>query len=488
MKIFDSELFTSDRFIYGVLLMLLIPLLVIALNEVVYTLGKRHKQLSPPIKAFKNFILPLIALSIVLTQVIDIERGSTLMKLLETFIWILVINTFLALVNVIFFSGKGKTLFKTKIPQLFLDIFRIVLVLFGAAVVLSEVWGADLGGLVTALGLGSFVIGLALQDTLGNLFSGVALVYEKPFQEGDIISIDDHVGTVIEMNWRAIRLETREKELIVIPHLVIGHGTIKNYSRPTKVHIMKTEIGFAYHVPPNNIKDALIETCLATPGILHSPEPEVKTLEYGLSKVNYEIEFAIGDFKHREEIMDDFMTRVWYTARRYNLSIPLPQMAVRSLIDGTETIDQGKEEQLESVKELLNMFPIEKKSINEVIKGSKVEHYGKGETVIKQKDLTGSLYIVEEGKAELTAEDDEGRRYSIMKLERGDFFGEITLFTTKYSSFTVTAIEDLVAIVISTNEVRGIIEQNPRLAYYLDEMMDSRRLKFQKLQALAKEG
>jgi len=236
MTFFENEFFQTNWFFYGILLMTCIPLLVIAINEVIYIVRRRNVELTPPLNTFKNIILPTIAMSIILTQVMEYPRSSTLMKLLETFIWILV----------------------TKIPQLFLDIFRVVMVLFGAAIVLSMVWGADLGGLVTALGLGSFVIGLALQDTLGNLFSGIALVYEKPFSEGDYIEVEDQRGRVIEMNWRAIRLETREKELIVIPHLVIGQGTIKNFSRPTSIHIMKTEIGFAHENPPNKVKEALL--------------------------------------------------------------------------------------------------------------------------------------------------------------------------------------------------------------------------------------
>ncbi len=201
--------------------MVIIPVVVVIFNEIIHRLKKNYRELTPPINVFKNFILPLITLSIVLTQVLDFSRASTVMKILETFIWILVINALLAMINTLFLSGGEGSLIKTRIPQLFLDIFRVIMVLFGAAIVLSTVWGTDLGGLVTALGLGSFVIGLALQDTLGNLFSGIALVYEKPFQEGDYIQVEDYEGKVIEMNWRAIRLETRNKDLIVIPHLVI---------------------------------------------------------------------------------------------------------------------------------------------------------------------------------------------------------------------------------------------------------------------------
>ena len=479
MDFFENDFFQSNWFIYGILLMVCIPLIVVVVNEVTYLAKKKDKRFSPPLNTFKNIILPLVAMSIVFTQVLEYPRGSTLMKLLETFIWILVINILLSLVNVFFFSGRNSSGSKTKVPQLFLDIFRVVMVLFGAAIVLSMVWGADLGGLVTALGLGSFVIGLALQDTLGNLFSGIALVYEKPFSEGDYIEVEDQRGRVIEMNWRAIRMETREKELIVIPHLVIGQGTIKNFSRPSKVHIMKTEIGFSHQNPPNKVKEALMQTCYATPGILHEPEPEVKTNEYTESKVVYEVEFAISDFKDHEDIMDDFMSRVWYTSRRHNLVMPMSQMVVHHAHQMTDK-DKFKLNQLESsLRKLPQMLPIEQSNVNELIDGSEIQYFGTGEKVIQQGDPTGSLYVILEGEAVLETTTENMETVEIGKLGHGDFFGEITVFTKKFSSFSVRAEEDLKVITVSQNEVLDMIELNPRLAEHLDEMMDARRNKIE---------
>lgn len=169
-------------------------------------MDKGARSLSPPIRLIRNVILPLAAITIVFTQVVGYTRDNNFVKIIETIIWIMVINALIAIINILFFPGGERSLIKSKVPQLFLDIFRGFMVLLGGAIVLSVVWGADLGGLVTALGLGSFVLGLALQDTLGNLFSGIALLYEKPFSEGEVIKIEDHIGTVIEMNWRAIRL------------------------------------------------------------------------------------------------------------------------------------------------------------------------------------------------------------------------------------------------------------------------------------------
>lgn len=483
MDFLNGNYFENNWFLYGVLLMVCVPILVILINEVTYVVRRKNKALSPPINTIKNIILPLVALSIVLSQMLDFSRGSTVMKLLETFIWILVVNAVIAIVNVVFFSEFGSNK-KAKIPQLFLDIFRVLMVLMGAAIVLSMVWGADLGGLITALGLGSFVIGLALQDTLGNLFSGIALVYEKPFSEGDYIEVEGHIGRVVEMNWRAIRIVTREQELIVIPHLIIGQGAIKNFSQPTKVHIMKTEIGFSHSNPPNKVKEAVLEACHSTSGILFEPEPEVKTNAYTKSKVVYEIEFAIQDYKDHEDVMDDFMSRVWYTARRHRLVMPKSQLMLHNASRAVD-FDKDMQVQLEqSLNTLPGILPISKSNVKELMDGCEIQYFGKGEVVIKQGDKTGSLYVILEGKANVETTTSEGLNIHIGELVAGEFFGEITLFTSKFSTSSVIATEDLKLISIFPDEVLEMIERNPELAEHLDQMMDARRDKLDKIKEI----
>ena len=474
-----SEIMNTNWFFYGIALIVAIPLLVVLLNEAIYTLKTNYRQLTPPLNTFKNIILPLGALIVVLTQVLNFNREALSIKVFETLLWILIINAGLAILNTLFFSESGKKgLIKSKVPQLFLDIFRVVMVLFGAAVVLSTVWKMDLGGLVTALGLGSFVIGLALQDTLGNLFSGIALVYEKPFSEGDVIQIGESRGKVIEMNWRAVRLLTREQEMIVIPHLVIGQETVKNLSQPTKVHILKKEIGFGYDVPPNRVKEALMKTCLATPGILHEPEPEVKTQDFDEHKIIYEVEFAIEEFAVHEEVMDELMSRIWYTAQRFDLDMPLPQRIIHQAHETPKKEDLTIENLKQSLNQLPRMLPIEKTNIESLLDGSAVQQFGKGEIIIEQGDPTGVLYVILEGSAIVFAKNN----IKISELTRGDFFGEITLFTNKQSTFRIVAVTDLKVISIFPDEVIEMVEKNPRLARFLDEMMDVRRNRVKELE------
>jgi len=277
------------------------------------------------------------------------------------------------------------------------------------------------------------------------------------------------------MNWRAVRIRTREGQLLVIPHLMIGQGMISNFSKPTRVHVIKLEVGFSYNDPPNKVKEALKETCLNTPDILHDPEPEIKVNEYGNSSIVYEVEFAISDFKYHEEITDDFMTRIWYTAKRYQLTIPFPQLTLHRAETKSAPSQEHQKALAQTVEELPNYLPIEKNNTKELLDGSLIQYYGKKEIIIQQGDPTGSLYIILEGDLELTVKGLDGRKVLVNILHRGDFFGEVALLSGRTSSMTATATTDIRVLKILSQEVMDMVSRNPRLAFQLDEVMDMRR-------------
>ena len=460
---------------WGIGLALLFPIIMVLIGEAGYMAEKRDAQLKKPIYTFKTFIFPLTALAILLTQVLDFDRASLAIKVLETIIWVLVINAGLSLFTGLFLKGNKSKFFSGNVPQLFLDIFRVFMVLFGGAIVLSTVWDVELGGLVTALGLGSFVIGLALQDTLGNLFSGIALVYEKPFAVGDFITVGDKTGRVIEMNWRAVHMQTRQKELLVMPHMMIAQAAILNYSKPFKVVRLQREMGFSYSDAPNLVKEALLETCLNTPGILHDPLPEIKTVNYGDSAVVYEMEFAIGDYNFREEISDELMTRLWYTARRYNFTIPFPQRTIH--YDETSPTPYEENEQLleKNIGVLPDYLPIEHDKAKDLQTGSHMLHYGKNEIVFAQGDDSGRIFVLTKGRVNLYAQGKDGKNLIINTLEEGDFFGEVALLSKRKSSMTAKAETDIEVMVILQDEVMDMVSDNPSLAFKLGEVIEMRK-------------
>ncbi len=172
---------------------------MILLGEAIYRADRRTLPIGGIFRALRNIVLPLAVLFVFLTRLLEFERESVPVRLVETALWISVVYAVLLVFNVLVFENAAKESWRSRAPKLFQDLIRLLLVVIGAAIVLSVVWRQDLGGLIAALGVGSIVLGLALQETLGNLMSGIALFFERPFSVGDWISVGGKSGQVVQI-------------------------------------------------------------------------------------------------------------------------------------------------------------------------------------------------------------------------------------------------------------------------------------------------
>src|SRR6185503_4144042 len=102
--------------------------------------------------------------------------------------------------------------------------------------------------------VGALILGLALQDTLGNLFAGLAIQVEKPFRVGHWVTIGGKDGLVSEITWRATKIRTKTGNFVVVPNSVLSRDTITNYSEPTRETRLEVNVHAGYEVAPNVIK------------------------------------------------------------------------------------------------------------------------------------------------------------------------------------------------------------------------------------------
>ena len=311
-------------FIWAIALIVGLALSVIILGEVIYRLQHRRRPLAATLQVVRNLVLPMLAFMLFIQYVLQRPASDDIVKSVQTLFWICVLHAALSLLNAVIFEQAKADTWRARVPKLLIDLFRLFLVLLGTAIVLATVLNADLAGLVTALGVSSIVIGLALQDTLGSVMSGIALLFERPFSVGDWLTVGEVTGQVIDINWRAVRLQTFDREMVNIPHKLIGNEIIRNFSRPIAIHAERIRHGFSYNDPPNLAKHVLLTTALETEGILKDPEPEIFTISYDDFAITYEVKFYISDYCDIESIRDRFMSRIWYAAQRNSLTIPFP--------------------------------------------------------------------------------------------------------------------------------------------------------------------
>ena len=146
-----------------------------------------------------------------------------------------------------------------RVPRLLRDLVRTLLVAIAAALAYSFIWDREIQGALAALGVTSIVVGLALQEPLGNLFSGLMLLMERPFEIGDTIEVGSVSGKVKEINWRSAHIEALGGMIQVVPNSTLNKETISNYSRPLPVRMEMLELAFSADDPPNKVRRALLE-------------------------------------------------------------------------------------------------------------------------------------------------------------------------------------------------------------------------------------
>ena len=117
------------------------------------------------------------------------------------------------------------------------DLLAGLIYLAALFAIISYVFNLPIEGLLATSGAIAIIVGLALQSTLSDVFSGVVLNFSRPYRPGDWISIDGGTeGRVIEMNWRATHVLTAKRDLAIVPNSTIAKAKIVNASSPTGIH------------------------------------------------------------------------------------------------------------------------------------------------------------------------------------------------------------------------------------------------------------
>ena len=433
------------------------------------------ERLGAPLRAVRNLVLPCAVLAWTGRSGVLGELNVQTLRVIETLLWVMVLHSALALLNAIVFQGAKDESWRAHVPKLFLDLTRFFVVLVGSGIILTVVWGKDLGGLLAALGVGSIVIGLALQDTLGNLMSGIALLFERPLSVGDWIEVGGATGKVVEMNWRGARLLTRELELVIVPNSVLGKEVIKNFSHIDRRHAERVVLGFSYDDAPGRVKRILKQAALDTRGVLDDPEPLVRTISYDDFAITYEVKLHMADYGPMPDVLDAFMSRVWYAARRGGLNIPFP---IRTIYKTEVPYVPGRDRSGELAGRLnaVSAFhPLEPADIEELAGKAATLRFTRGERVVEQGDAGDTLYLLLEGRAQVLVRDERRREREVATLGAGEFFGEMALLTGAPRSATVRAVEDLEVMVVGSSALKPVLERRPELARQMAELVEKRR-------------
>ncbi|MEO7157442.1 MAG: mechanosensitive ion channel family protein [Vicinamibacterales bacterium] len=326
--------------------------------------------------------------------------------------------------------------------------------------------------LLTTSAVGAVVVGLALQDTLGNFIAGLAIQIEKPFRVGQWVQFDDREGQVQEITWRATKLRTKAGQFLIVPNSLISKEPVLNYSEPIIPSRIDVEIGASYNVPPNDVKRAVREAVANSPLAMKAPDPQVVITAFGSSSVDYLVQFWIEDYAVDRQAKDQVRSNIWYTFRRHNIEIPYPMQIEYSRTEEpirTEHHIAAAAERLAGVDLFSTLSPEERLAL--ATAGSQ-PLFAAGEAIVRQDTDGDSMFVVLTGQVRVVLEP-SGQEVAV--IPSGGFFGEMSLLTGDRRTATVTAVGDVSVLEISAKNFRELALANPNLLDHISTMVTARR-------------
>lgn len=359
-------------------------------------------------------------------------------------------------------------------PKFLQQLFSFVVFCVVCAVVLKVGYRVEVDAFLAGSGIVAVVIGFAMQETLANIVSGIALQIGKPFKVGDWLIVDNIRAEVIEVNWRSTRLRTNDDIHLDIPNKTVVGSTITNLSFPTQAHAHRILIGFEYSAPPNIVREVLARAATNAHGVLTQPAPKIYLKSYGDSAIVYEIKYTLDDESRFNDIEDAIRTNVWYEAKRAGLIIPFP---IRTL--QIQRPKSPSNPALELARTLLpkqELFALlDDRQKEQLLSHATILRFGRGERVIRQGQEGSSMFILLYGEADVIIHAN-GQDTLVATVRSGDAFGEMCLLTGEARTASVVARNDCDIWEIRRNILQPILQDNAALAEKMSLQLAQRKL------------
>ncbi|MEE9302527.1 MAG: mechanosensitive ion channel family protein [Thiotrichaceae bacterium] len=474
---------------WGIGLLIGFPFLMILFGEMLYRIEGHQNNRQAFLANAQYFVLPSLVIYLLLNYVVGLDHDVILIKIIASIFWISLIYLVVSSFN-LFWQGQAKNddSWQSRVPTLVLNIARLFFILLGVALVVSSIWEVDLGQMLAALGVGSIVLGLALQDTLGSLFAGITLISARQFQVGDWLKTGEVTGQVTAINWHSVTLRTFEDDSLVIPNSMLARDTFYNLSRPSKIHMERITIKFSEDHPPNQVRSALLEAAKSTPGVLATPPPKILIKELADDAGAYQALLYFDDYADYDAIYDAYLTRAWYAAKRHGIVFPfedyLQYQAPASEMDHGIDDSIDKKQLIDKLLEL-SSFSLSRDELERLTDAALVQRFGKGEQFITINQECEGLYVILTGKVRKLTYDHQGKERNVGSAYPGELVGLVSMIRHDESKINAYAAEDTQLAILQSNAVESVLQTNPQFVLTLESGIDTR---LKSLQAIQQKG
>ncbi|HEU4952871.1 MAG TPA: mechanosensitive ion channel family protein [Holophagaceae bacterium] len=355
----------------------------------------------------------------------------------------------------------------------------IVVLLYALALggLLRHVAGVSLTQLLGTGALVAAVIGLSMQETLGNIFAGLSLSLDNAFQVGDWIEIvgtwrggarrESRVGRVEAMTWRAVQLVSWDGDTDLVPNRLLAQSVITNLYAPAGYHRRTVH----YIVQPSAKLHALLDAlAVALAGIPHPPEKRPKAVIWGQEEggVTVECQWWTLGFRHSKHSTDEVNRLVATVLAREGVPLMGPS--------GPGAVDpQPAEPSDAQLQELVRLLHLPAHWSRDLRGKVRLRAKAPGEGLLREGDPGDSLYAVLEGRLAVVRPERRETPYhglfweTLAELGPGDWVGEASLLTGAPRNATVVASTAALLLEMDKAAFESSLKREPEV---LDQLVD----------------
>ncbi|TPL11484.1 mechanosensitive ion channel [Mesorhizobium sp. B2-4-14] len=362
----------------------------------------------------------------------------------------------------------------------FLQDLIVGVIYIGAVLsIVTYVFNAPVGTLIATSGIVALILGLALQSTLSDVFSGIALSLDRPYGVGDWLALGDAVeGKVVETNWRATHLLTSANDLVIVPNSELAKARLTNLSSPEPSHGMTLSVRFRPSTAPSAMVEVMRSVLLSSNSILTLPEPSIHVTALDANAVELEVTSRVADVSAVGTARTEVFDLIYRHAKAAGLVLAQPANGgVTAAASATGAVRAGLRTTQLRLLDVVPLFAHLTEEEKETLALTMTRRtFRKGDVLIEQKNVSKSLMIMRSGVAIVTRRSDDtaGETTELTRLAPGDFFGEGGLLTGAGEFGSITALTAVVVYEITQEGLAPLIRDRPAIADELGALLSKK--------------
>ena len=405
-----------------------------------------------------------------------VELSDHILKIVKIILWMCLVVAIVRFLNYLIFRAVLRNTGNTELTTLLRNVVSIIIYLVAFFTIYKSQYPThDLTTLFAGSTIIGVVLGLALQDTLGNLFAGLALQADQPFQVGDVVSIQNKEAGVVEtVSWRGIKVRTFQNRLVIISNASLGKEAIEvapRYNLNARLVFFNT----LYTNSPSKTIHVVREAVRQIENVSAKMRPVVRVRNLGDNGIDWEVKYWLDDYSKYNDTDALVRQRIWYVFQREKIAFAFPTRTVH--VEPKPEEDNFEEITNDIVERLSNVplfAPLTDEETQKLAQASLIRVFAPGEAIVLKGQQGGSMFVVHRGAVNIQVLEN-GSPKVINSLREGEFFGEMGLFTGEARTAAVVAVEETEVLEIHHAAVKPLFDANPNLVQALSETIAERR-------------